>query len=140
VVYGLDLLDFFRGRHSWRKLRLLLDRLPGTSVYREALLNDPEFAEYVAAQPESDGPPPRPALSEYDPTRAALDDIFDRLGEVVAATYNAAGGKAKPPPARLRPVTEVDRARERLASRRHDDLVSEVRAAQARWEQRREGV
>jgi hypothetical protein len=140
VVYGLDLLDFFRGRHSWRKLRLLLDRLPGTSAYREALLNDPEFAEYVAAQPEIDGPPPRPALSEYDPTRAALDDIFDRLGEVVAAVYIAAGGKAKPPPARLRPVTEVDRVRGRRERAAHDDLVAEVRAAQERWKQRREGV
>ncbi len=132
-------MDFFRRRYSWRKLENLLTRLPVSSAYREAMLNDPEFAELLAAQ-SNDGPPPSPAWSEYSPIAARLDGIFDRLGDVMSAVVASGGGK--PPriqPAR-RPVTEVDRARLRREKKAHEDLVADVKAAQERWKQaRREG-
>lgn len=98
------------------------------------MYDDPEFAEAVAGQVAQVG---RPSWGEYDPNRAALDDIFDRIGELIAAVYDAAGGSAKPPPAKLRPVTEIDRARLRLEKQAHDDLVAEVQAAQERWAAKR---
>lgn len=102
------------------------------------MLNDPEVAAQIAAQ-SSDGPPTPPAWSEYTPERAALDNILDRLGDVVAAVIGAAG--AKPPKIRpaTRPITEVDRARLRREKQAHDDLVAEVKAAQERYQKARGG-
>lgn len=134
VHYRLDLLDFFRGVHSWRKLQGLLERLPAQgSAYREAMFNDPEVADLLAAQPEQDGPPPAPPWSTYTAERASLDNVIDRLGELIVAVC-AAGG-LKPPsiqPMR-RPVTGVDLARLRRDKKAHDDLVAEVMAAQERY-------
>lgn len=133
VHYRLDLLDFFRGVHSWRKLKVLVDRLPAASAYREAMLNDPEIAEEIAAQPEVVGPPPSPAWSSYTPERAALDNMIDRLGDLIVAVIATAGGKPPTIPPLVRPVTEVDRARLRREKKAHDDLVAEVKAAQERY-------
>lgn len=113
---------------------MLLNRMPGQSAYREALLNDPEVAEEIAATTSTDGPPARPAWSTYTPERAALDNVVDRLAEV--ATAVAVAGGIKPPKYQHqpRPVTEVDRARLRREKQAHEDLVDEVKAAQERWE------
>lgn len=129
---GLDLLDFFRGRHSWRKLEMILSRLPGSSAYVEARVNDPEVAEHLASQPENDRPRP-PALSEFGPDVAMLANISDLLAVVVAnleALRNVKPGKPRMAP---RPVTGVERARAARARLKHDDLVADVRAAQERW-------
>lgn len=102
------------------------------------MLNDPEVAAHIAAQPEPTGPG-RPDWVDYTPERAALDNILDRLGEVVAAVYAAQGGKPPRIPAVPRPMTEVHRVKARLERQHHDDLVAEVKAAQERWAQSREG-
>lgn len=130
-LYGLDLLDFFRGTHSWRKLALLVEHLPGSSATVEAQLDDPEYAEWVASL--SDGPPRGPKVSEWTPDVAMLTNIYDRLGELIGAVIAGAGGK--PPQNRPlpRPKTEVDRFKERAARARHQSLVDEVHAAQQRW-------
>ena len=54
------MLDFFRGRHSWRKLRSLLDRLPSHSQYRAAVAQDDEQArEFLnsGGTPKASPPP-----------------------------------------------------------------------------------
>lgn len=132
--YRLDLLDFFRGKYSWRKLRVLLDHLPSWSAFSEARLSDVEFAEQVERLAlETKGPPPGPALSEFTPQVAMLADIMDRLGDVVVATISAQGGKPPEIPRTPRPRTAVDRLRAQRDRERHESLVSEVRAAQERW-------
>jgi hypothetical protein len=139
-VYGLDLLDFFRGRHSWRKLRVLLERLPAASAYVEAVANDEEYARATAAQPdEPQQSAPLPRLSEWRTEVDLLARIVDRLGDVVAAVIAANGGK--PPAIRPepRPVTAVDRARRDARYRKHLDLVAEVRRAQARYAAAQQG-
>jgi hypothetical protein len=127
---GFDLVDFFRGRYSWRKLWLILNRLPMSSAYREAMLDDPEVAEALAKQ-ESKGSG-RPRLSEFDTHTALLTDILDRLGDLFAAVIVTSGGKqpkVKPAP---RPLTGVARFREQAARQKHLALVAEVEAARKR--------
>lgn len=131
--YGLDLVDFFRGRYSWRKLGLLLDGLPASSVFVEAQMDDPEVAESLAAR--ADGPVVPPRLSEWHPDVARLTDIYDRLGEVTAAIIAGAGGKPPKMVPAPRPRTGVDRHRDAARRSRHDALVGEVKAAQERYEQ-----
>jgi hypothetical protein len=134
---SLDLLDFFRGKHSWRKLANLLERLPMSSAFREAMLDDPEVAEELAKQPEAKEPG-RPRLSEFDTHTALLTDILDRLGDVFAAVIVTSGGrqpKVKPAP---RPLTGVARFREQAARQKHLALVAEVEAARER--ERKGGV
>jgi len=137
-VYRLDLVDFFRGHHSWRKLRALVRQLPGSSAFVESQMNDPELAAWIAAQPDTE--PGGPRLTEWTPDVARLTDIYDRLGELVGAVIASAGGK--PPKIRPadRPRTEVDRQRASARRQRHDGLVAEVKAAQARWEANRKDV
>jgi hypothetical protein len=116
---------------------VLVDRLPGSSATVEAQLGDPEYAAWVAGQPERSGPVP-PRLSDWTPDVARLTDIYDRLGELVAAVIAASSkdGKFRPPPPSPRPVTEVDRLKARARRSRHLALVDEVKAAQARYESR----
>jgi hypothetical protein len=136
---GLDLLDFFRGKHSWRKLSMILERLPGSSAYRGAMLSATSGSSSIAAQSASTKPTP-PAWSEYTPERAALDNILDRLGDVVTAVVTSAGSKPPTITPATRPITEVDRVRLRREKNAHDALVAEVKAAQERFERnRREG-
>lgn len=130
---GLDLVDFFRGRHSWRKLRLILDRLPTSSAYREAVLDDPEVAEFLARQPETDHGPAAPRLSEYDVERALLTDIYDRLGAVIEAIVASNGGKPPRIHPSPRPITGVAKARRRLEMAQYQSLKAEFEEAQIRW-------
>lgn len=88
---------------------------------------------------QPDGPPGRPTVREYTTEVAALYDVCDRLSEVVHAVLLA--GKLKPsqPHPRLRPLTEVERARARRDTLAHLDRVDEVMAAQERWRLTRGG-
>lgn len=117
-----------------------MDRLPLSSHYRTAVLDDPEVAERLAAQPEPKGQP-RPSLYEFGPEVALLTDIKDRLGEVIAAVMVA--GRQKPPkiPQSPRPTTGVAKARRRMEDRQFELLTAEFRAAQERFarNQEREG-
>lgn len=130
VHYGLDLVDFFRGKHSWRKFWNLLDRLPVASHYREAVLSDPEVAAAMLDQPA--GPPGRPALSEWTPLVAGVTNLADLLMVAISRLESLAGGKpgqVKPQP---RPITAVDVLEAQRRRQQFDSLVAEVEASQAR--------
>jgi hypothetical protein len=129
--YGLDLLDFFRGQYSWRKLENLIRRLPSWSLTTEAMANDDDLAEVMADQPQ--GPSTGPRLSEYTPEAARLDVLTDRVGELIGVVMQVAGGNApRLRPAR-RPDTALARAEKRRVDKRMGSLVAEVEAAQQRW-------
>lgn len=131
--FGLDLIDFFRGEHSWRKLGNLVSRLPVSSAFMEARLNDPEIAEAILESDGGEGPPPRPSLADYSPEVAVMSQAVNRLGEVVAAITWLGGGKPPRVTPLPTPLTGVDVARARREDRRHRELVDEVAEAQKRW-------
>lgn len=127
--YSIDLIDFFRGRYSWRKLLNLIQQLPSWALTTEAMANDDELAEMATEQPRSDF---GPRVSEYTPEVARLDMILDRVSELIAVSVQVAGGKApRIRPAR-RPETAYSRAAKRRTDRRMGDLIAEVEAAQQR--------
>lgn len=103
-----------------------------SSAFMEAQLNDPDVAEWIAAQPEKPGSG-RPALRDFTPEVASLYDVVDRLGEVVAAIIASAGGKPPAVTPLPRPRTGIEKARARKARERHLSLVEEVKQAQERW-------
>lgn len=93
----------------------LIDRLPPHSRYVAALLDDPDTARQLADLPEPEDS--SLSMAGFDPTRALLSALLDAINNNTAATIAAAGAdppKFDPAP---RPVTELDRARNRL---RHD--------------------
>lgn len=131
-MYALDLVDFFRGRYTWRKLLTLLDHLPASSAYAEAMADDEERAEWLASLPQ-DSTARAPRLSQWTPEVDLLAAILDRLGDVIRATIASGGGKPGDSPPYPRPTTAIDRARRTARYRRHLDLVEEVRQAQDRY-------
>jgi len=127
--YGIDLVDFFRGRYSWRKLLNLIQQLPSWALTTEAMANDDELADMASEKPSSDV---GPRVSEYTPEVARLDMILDRVSELIAVSVQVAGGKApRTRPAR-RPETAYSRAEKRRTERRMGALIAEVEAAQQR--------
>lgn len=130
--YGVDLLDFFGGRFSWRKLRVLMQRLPSTSLMNEAMAQDDEVARGLIDS-IGDHKDTGPRLAEYTLAVDRLDVISDRLAELTAVVLSVAGGK----PGRLRPArrpeTAFSRARDAQVLARHNSLLDEVAIAQERW-------
>jgi len=142
VYNGLDLLDFFRFTerdgvrqrvHSWRKLDTLVRqlRLSDGSALVEAQAQDPDHAQWVLSQPEK--PWPGPAVSDFTPDHAMLVEIRDGIAELIAVTSVVAGGKYRQPTPSRRPTTAISKARAAASKARHNSLVDEVKAAQARW-------
>ncbi|MGY4543256.1 hypothetical protein ACVWY0_003189 [Arthrobacter sp. UYNi723] len=127
---GLDLLDFFRGRHSWRKLANLVRQLPSSSRTTEAMANDDELAEMLVDQPTKGDSGPR--VSEYSPEAARLDVLVDRISELIAVSIQVAGGKAPRVRPVKRPETAFSRAQKRRSEQRIGSLIAEVEAAQQR--------
>ena len=137
AVFGLDLIDFFRRRYSWRKLAALIGQLPSTSRFVQAVLEDEErAAEQLAAEREAKkaGRPvvaPLPMLprSEYSTEAAKLDAVAALLGGILSVLT---GGKYTPRDPVV-PETARDRLLERESRRRVEALMGEVFEAQRRW-------
>lgn len=130
--YGVDLLDFFRGRYSWRKLRVLMQKLPSTSLMNEAMAQDDELAaEFIGTIEDHKDPGPR--LTEYTLTVERLDVLSDQIKSLAATIISVAGGKPGQPRPAKRPETALSRARDARALARHNSLLDEVAAAQERW-------
>lgn len=142
--FGLDLLDFFRGRYSWAKLIRLLEQMPRASRFMEAQASDRELAEHLRKRKEEDGakaappPPPAPPLSAYTLEAELLTGIGEQLGLVVQRLgWIIKDNRYKPKPW-PRPLTASDRIEEELYIKRMDDLVEEILEAQTRWVQNRD--
>lgn len=120
-------------------MRVLLSRLPVTSAFMEARLNDPETAHILAAHaPDEDAAPGRPGLREFTPDIALMTQMVELLQGVISGLHALGGGKPPKVVPLLRPLTEVDRLRANVEKRRHLELVDEVKAAQERWAASRE--
>jgi hypothetical protein len=111
---GLDLQDWFRGRHAWDKLLRLAEQLPRESRYKAELYDDDDVvAEYLLLHgtPGDDQPDAPLTLQDWTPERAQLVSLTEAimgLHRTLIAIHNK--GKApdvKPLP---RPRTAWDRA------------------------------
>ena len=90
------------------------------------MADDEELAEYLLDQPPPAEQAPVRRLSEYSTQVELLTAIFDRLAETpqaIAAANGAKPRKVKPYP---RPVTAIERVRERRAQRKHRAVVARV--------------
>jgi hypothetical protein len=107
-VYGVDLAEWYvAGR--WEGLLDLIDGLPGASRLNEAIVNDKEYAGYLASLPNPDGEW-APRVAEFDLNAHLLREILHALKGLKQVTLAAAGGKpgeVKPFPG---PRTEIERA------------------------------
>jgi hypothetical protein len=140
---GIDLLDFFRGVHSWRRLRVILDRLPRNSRYVLAKKNDPEIALEVAraqreARAAGKGGRWHPPADEWDTSAELLATVADRLGEVEAllASMPVATDKhgkpvkrQKPPKEFPRPLSAIEEADRVLGEQHVEEIIADVEAA-----------
>lgn len=109
----------------WRYLLNRIDGLPRNSAYGEALADDEEIAEQILDRPET-VKAPAVRVRDYSPELEALITIQDRLGDVVQAVIAATGSKPpkiKPQP---RPVTAVERIREKHRFKQHRRTLSLV--------------
>lgn len=109
----------------WRKLLNIIDHLPRDSAYVEAMTQDEDLAEQLMSRPN---PPKTPArrMSEFSPAVELLSIIADRIGEqtqVIASAHGAKPGKVRPMP---RPVSAMDRVRQRRREAKHRALVARV--------------
>ncbi len=121
-MYGLDLLDVYRGELSARKVLSLVGRLPRDSAFFEAVLDDD------AAVPDdggSSGEVAHPPVSEWSPTVEILADVFDRLGDLVVAVHSTVP-KRKAPKVKPRPRPQT--AADRVAGPRRNRRVAELEA------------
>lgn len=121
---GIDVHDLWRGRLTPRELLNLVDHLPRTSHYQDALAQDDEIQDGTVTPPS--GQPTGPPLTEFSPEVEILTAAVDRLGEVANAVIAAAGGKPRPVRPWPRPVTAADRSRARERAEVQRDLEQQL--------------
>jgi hypothetical protein len=120
----VDILDFFSGELPWRKFFNLVERLPSWGAYKGDLAMDEEWARRVvdwedqqeietgmAYIPEDHDPTPH----GYTTVDARLDLIADRIMAVRTAVQASGGGDEPTFEPIQRPVTAIERERERRA-------------------------
>lgn len=131
--YRLDLLDFFRGAYSWRKLHALVKRLPQSSRLAVAMADDDELVKGLDLS-SLKGRGGRPPLAGYSPEAQRLDNVVDAVNALTRVVLQVVG--ERPPPAHpvTRPETALTRAERAASEARLGSLVDEVAEAQARAE------
>lgn len=121
----LDLATEWR-RRRWRRLLNLIDRLPRDSAYFEALTEDEELANRMAAVPEPAKRTPHRRMADWSPTVEILTAMLDRLAELTQTVAALGGAKPRKLPRAPHPVTAIDRARTRRRQQSHESLVARV--------------
>lgn len=115
-------------RRKWRQLLSVLEFLPRTSAYAEAIANDEELAVEVLKIPQDD----RKAKwgrehRDYTPEVEMLSALFDRLGELIRVTAQSRGARVSKAGALApRPVNAIERVHARDARSKHDRLAARL--------------
>lgn len=123
---GLDLATEWRSRR-WRRLLNIIDRLPRTSAYVEAMIADEQLAEQlIDDKSEDERQKPSRRMSDWSVEVELLTYIFDRLGELTQAVAALGGAKPRQPQRAPYPATAMQRVRERRRKQRHLELVARV--------------
>jgi hypothetical protein len=129
---GDDLASLWRQR-KWAKLLNILDFLPRTSAYAQALATDPDLAAKLAQLPEGERKPQwRRSHRDYSPEVEMLTSLFDRTGELICAVAATRGARSKPPQPGPRPISAIERIRRQKAEERHRKLTARVIRPNAR--------
>lgn len=100
----------------------LIDHLPRSSYFAEAMLADEEFAAQIAAMPDS--PSSGERVSEWSPIREGLARVEDAVRFLQATVIASVGVKPPTVTPTVRPITAVDRAR---VNKRREDHIALVR-------------
>ena len=136
-MYGLDLLEFFRGEHSWRKLRVLLDQMPSSARLWRAQALDEDNAEHLAALAATNRHRAKhPSLEDHTPQVEKLTQLIEAveaLTTIVRVKGTEAAASARPPRPHPRPETALSRY---LEAQAHADAIArdnEMLAGQQRW-------
>lgn len=137
---GLDLVDFFRGRHSWGKLARLLAQLRAGTHYWAALVDDDEAAEAaIAANPklaeEKESRQMPPDLEDLSLDNQLLMGISDLLGSLLDGVAALAGDTSHTTQPMPRPSTALQRARDKRVQSKLDGLLEEALEAIKRSEE-----
>lgn len=129
----MDLLDFFRGVHTWRRLDALIQGLPPRSRLALAQADDEELAEaHVDRFGDALGKPRPPQLAEYGPTEQRLDRLTNGLEALYKLVADVVEAKPRMPAPPLPPKTALERVVGRRAAARMSALQDEVIAAMSR--------
>lgn len=119
----------------WRKLLSLLEFLPRTSAYAQAMATDEELAAELLKLPQAEtGKAGQWSRSHRDYTAEVemLSAVFDRLGELIRVTAATRGARGRQPSPAPRPVSAFERVRHRLAADRHKRLTERLKRKSAR--------
>jgi hypothetical protein len=100
----------------------MIDHLPGTSFFVQALSDDDEYARQAVARAGGDK---APAADHWSPTVDLLAQISERIGLLTQVVAASNGGKLTLPPI-PRPETGFDRARRALREAKHNSLVQRL--------------
>lgn len=97
----MDLSEYLQ-QGRWKATLELIDQLPWNSRFREAMLNDPDYADAIAehqlAQDESDKKSDDgPRISEYGPVEQRLTTLIE-LNKALLAWAQKGAGVNKPKP------------------------------------------
>lgn len=124
-MFGLDLLDWLRGRHPWGKLLRLAGQLGRHSRYIAALHDDDEIAPLLAVSHDDSGEEPRMSLVGWTPERELLTDVLHAVRAMHATLIAAHSKNGKPPevPAPRRPRTLVDDLRRRADREQAENVI-----------------
>jgi hypothetical protein len=123
AALGIDLRAYWRERR-WSTLLNLIDRLPRTSHYVEAQLDDEDLAAAILDTNQAVNG--RVRMSTWSHEVDLLAAIHDRLGHLIAVNTAAAGGKPPTLTPVPRPTTAMDRLRKRRRDEQHQDLVAKL--------------
>ncbi len=89
------------------------------------MTEDEALAERLLDQKPAEAPPAR-RWSEYGIQVELLAAIFDRLAEVVNTIAASSGAKPRKVPPYPRPVTAIERIRQRRIRAKHTQIVARV--------------
>jgi hypothetical protein len=122
AMLGWDLVELVeQGR--WAFTLNLVEHLPRASYYAEAVLQDDEYAEQVAAQPSRRVEMP---VHQWTPELEALAVMVDRLAHVANAVVASAGGRPGRVDPYPRPVTAIDRARSARSRKAVEEMAARL--------------
>ncbi|SEI44673.1 hypothetical protein SAMN04487917_101337 [Arthrobacter sp. yr096] len=123
-VYGVDLAEWYAAGR-WVALLDFVDGLPSACRLNEAIVNDKEYAAYMASLPKSEDEW-APRVAEFDLNAHLLRELLHAVKSLSTVTLAAAGGKPSEPTPFPAPRTELERAMEAADRRWTEDFIGRL--------------
>lgn len=114
-------------RRRWARILTILEHLPRTSAYAQAMATDPELAKQVLGLPDGARSAQwRRSHRDYTAEVEMLSAVFDRLGELIRTVAASRGARSRQPTAAPRPIAAIERIRRQSAEEKHRRLTARV--------------